>query len=240
MPMSERYTLKLDRHSSHQQIAAWLHHYKHALVSDRPCVVYDIGCAHGFLGQLLSTELFVLYGMEIDTDAVQAAQAYYQLVQQVDIEQPPFPPFPQLPDVIVLADILEHTRYPEICLRNILDTYLHSGGRLIVSVPNIANIFIRWSLLWGRFDYTERGILDRTHFRFFTRSTIVKLLQSIGLEVNQMAATPIPLPLVHPIFEEGRFLGFLHQINALIARLFPTLFGYQTILYANYTPKSGS
>jgi len=236
--MSERYTLKLDRYSSHQQIAAWLNYHKHELAPERPCVVHDVGCAQGFLGQLLTSESFVLYGMDFDSNAVTVAQAYYQTVQQVDIEQPPFPKFPQLSDVLVLADVLEHTRYPEICLRNLLETYLPSGGRVIVSVPNIANIFIRWSLLWGRFDYTERGILDRTHFRFFTRSSIFELLQSVSLDVDQLASTPIPLPLVNPIFEEGHLLWFLHQINALAARLFPTLFGYQIILYGSYTPKS--
>jgi hypothetical protein len=160
------------------------------------------------------------------------------MTQQADIEQPPFPEFPQLPDVLVLADVLEHTRYPEICLRNLVEKYLPSGGRVIVSVPNIANIFMRWSLLWGQFDYTERGILDRTHFRFFTHRSIFKLFQSVGLDADQLAPTPIPLPLVNPIFDDGHLLWFLHQVNALVARLFPTLFGYQIILYGSYTPKS--
>jgi len=236
--MTERYTLKLDRYSSHQQIAAWLNYHKHELTHHRPGVVYDVGCAQGFLGQLLSSETFVLYGMDFDANAVTVARAYYDSVQQVDIEQPPFPKFPQMPDVLVLADVLEHTRYPEVCLRNLMKTYLPSGGWVIVSVPNIANIFIRWSLLWGRFDYTERGILDRTHFRFFTRRSISALCKSVGLDIDQLATTPIPLPLVNPIFDEGRLLWFLHQVNALAARLFPTLFGYQIILYGSYAPKS--
>jgi len=236
--MIKRYTLKLDRYSSHQQIAAWLNHHKHELAPERPCIVYDVGCAQGFLGQLLPSESFVLYGMDFDQDAVNAAKAYYDLVQQVDIELPPFPKFPQLPDVLVLADVLEHTRHPEICLRNLVETYLPSGGRVIVSVPNIANVFIRWSLLWGHFDYAERGILDRTHFRFFTRNSIFKLFQSVGLHVDQFVSTPIPLPLVNPIFEEGHLLWFLHKINALAARMFPTFFGYQIILYGYSTAKS--
>jgi 2-polyprenyl-3-methyl-5-hydroxy-6-metoxy-1,4-benzoquinol methylase len=236
--MTERYILKLDRYSSHQQIAAWLKSHKHELAPDHPCVVYDIGCARGFLGQLLPSESFVLYGMDFDQDAVNAARAYYDLVQQVDIELPPFPKFPQLPDVLVLADVLEHTRYPEICLRNLVETYLPSGGRVIVSVPNIANVFIRWSLLWGHFDYTERGILDRTHFRFFTLNSVFKLFQSVGLHVEQFVSTPVPLPLVNPVFEEGQLLWFLHKINALAARMFPTFFGYQIILYGYSIAKS--
>lgn len=234
--MSQRYTLKRDRYSSHQQIATWLEQHKRELTVNGPCVVYDVGCAQGFLGQLLKSDSFVLYGMDLDANAVNAARAYYHAAEQVNIEQPPFPAFPQLPDVLVLADVLEHTRDPETCLRNLLEEYLPSGGWIIISVPNIANIFVRWSLLWGRFDYTERGILDRTHMRFFTRKSILNLLQSVRLNIVQMAATPIPLPLVHPIFEEGRPLWFLHRMNALAARSFPILFGYQFILYGSYAP----
>jgi 2-polyprenyl-3-methyl-5-hydroxy-6-metoxy-1,4-benzoquinol methylase len=236
--MTEHYTLKLDRYSSHQQIASWLNRRKREWIPDRPGVVYDVGCAQGFLGQLLSSESFALYGMDLDLKAVTAARAFYRMVQQVDIEQPPFPEFPQLPDVLVLADVLEHTRHPEVCLRNLMETYLPFGGRVIVSVPNIANIFIRWSLLWGHFDYTDRGILDRTHLRFFSQRSISALFKSVGLDIDQFATTPIPLPLVNPAFDEGRPLWFLHRVNALAARLFPTLFGYQIILYGTYAPKS--
>lgn len=236
--MSEKYTLNLDRYSSHQQIVAWLNQHTRELAADRPGVVYDIGCAQGFLGQLLRSESFVLYGMDFDSDAVNTAQAYYHSTQQVDIEQPPFIIFPESPDILVLADVLEHTRDPETCLRNLLETYLRSGGWVIVSVLNIANVFIRWFLLWGRFDYTERGILDRTHLRFFTRKTILKLLQSVDLNVVQVASTANPLRLIHPIFGEEHPLWFLHKINALAGRLFPTFFGYQFILYGSYAPNS--
>lgn len=235
--MTKRYTLKLDRYSSHQQIASWLNRRKRELTPDRPCVVYDIGCAQGFLGQLLSSESFALYGMDLDPEAIAVARAFYRMVQQADIEQPPFPEFPQLPDVLVLADVLEHTGYPEVCLRNLIETYLPSGGRVIVSVPNIANIFIRWSLLWGQFDYTDRGILDRTHLRYFTLRSISTLFRFVGLNIDQLTTTPIPLPLVNPAFDEGRPFWFLHRVNALVARLFPTLFGYQIILYGTYTAK---
>lgn len=236
--MTERYTLKLDRYSSHQQIASWLDRHKRELTPDRPCVVYDIGCAQGFLGQLLSSESFVLYGMDLDINAVTQARTFYRMVQQVDIEQPPFPEFPQVPDVLVLADVLEHTRHPDVCFRNLIETYLSSGGYVIVSVPNIANIYIRWSLLRGKFDYTDRGILDRTHLRFFTRRSISTLFRFVGLNIDQLTTTPIPLPLVNPAFDEGRPFWFLHRVNALATRLFPTLFGYQIILYGKYTPKS--
>ncbi len=48
------------------------------------------------------------------------------------------------------------------------------GGVVIVSVPNVAHLWVRLSLLAGRFDYADRGILDRTHLRFFTRRTFLR------------------------------------------------------------------
>ena len=112
-----------------------------------------------------------------------------------------------------------------------------AGGSLFLCLISPIYLFAG-HFCGGVFEYTERGILDRTHFRFFTRSSIYKLFQSVGLNVDQLAPTPIPLPLVNPIFEEGHLLWFLHRVNSLTARLFPALFGYQIILYGQYIPKS--
>ena len=36
---------------------------------------------------------------------------------------------------------------------------------------------------YGRFDYADSGILDRTHIKFFTKDTAIEMLQNCGLEV---------------------------------------------------------
>jgi hypothetical protein len=40
-------------------------------------------------------------------------------------------------------------------------------------------------LLWGEFNYSETGILDRTHLRFFTYRTIVELLEQCGFRISE-------------------------------------------------------
>ena len=37
----------------------------------------------------------------------------------------------------------------------------------------------------GRWDYTDEGILDRTHLRFFTRSSMIRLLEDAGYRVEE-------------------------------------------------------
>ena len=69
---------------------------------------------------------------------------------------------------MLLLDVLEHLKSPETILDQCHDV-LAAGGLAVISLPNVANITVRLSLLFGRFRYTDRGILDRTHLRFFTR-----------------------------------------------------------------------
>jgi hypothetical protein len=100
---------------------------------------------------------------------------------------------------------------------------------VIVSVPNVAHLWVRLSLLVGRFDYADRGILDRTHLRFFTRRTLLELLRSAGLRVDELAVTPVPLPLVVPPRWHGRVLAGVHALSAGAARAWPGGLAYQFV-----------
>ncbi len=89
-------------------------------------------------------------------------------------------------DCIVANDLLEHLVDPERLLSG-LATKLAPEGRLVVSLPNVRYFFNLWDLVVrGRWDYVDDGILDRTHLRFFTRSSIVDLLTRCGYRDIQM------------------------------------------------------
>jgi hypothetical protein len=107
---------------------------------------------------------------------------------------------------------------------------------VIISLPNIAHLYIRLSLLTERFEYTDRGLLDRTHLRFFTMASALKMIRECKIDVERVATTPAPLPLVNPLFAEGRLLWPFHQLNAALARIFKTLLGYQIIVYGVFQP----
>lgn len=222
--LDRRYVVKDDPWSSHGIIKAWL---ARRAVGTR---VLDIGAATGMLGEQFARFGFVLHGVEPHPAWAEAARPHYAALvcgTLADAEDA----FLAGHNVVVCADVLEHIAEPEQALRRLL-ALQPTGCEFYISVPNIANIWVRLSLLLGRFDYTERGILDRTHLRFFTRRTFSAMLRSAGMDIAELRVTPIPLNLVHPAF---RRTGWGKAIHALLARLttaMPTLLGYQFVAKA--------
>jgi 2-polyprenyl-3-methyl-5-hydroxy-6-metoxy-1,4-benzoquinol methylase len=196
--------------------------------------VLDVGAAGGFLRHHLPPSEYYLMGVDMDADYVRQAGELYDEVYQADIATDVSFPLQQQPLTIVLADILEHLVDPGRVLSALLQAYATSQAQIIVSLPNFAHLYVRLNLLVGHFEYAERGILDKTHLRFFTLDTARRLLTSSGLETRSIHTTPIPLPLVSQRFAEGQVLHPLHTANALLSRLFRTLLAYQFIFEAYY------
>ncbi|MEI8031450.1 MAG: class I SAM-dependent methyltransferase [Comamonadaceae bacterium] len=92
-------------------------------------------------------------------------------------------------DMILCLDVLEHLINPWQTIRR-LDSLLKPGGQFIISVPNVRNYHIVFDLAFGgKFSYSESGILDRTHLRFFTRATAIELAESAGAKVTTVIGT---------------------------------------------------
>lgn len=143
---------------------------------------------------------------------------------------------PRLPrcDVVLSGDTLEHMNDPEGLLRRVHEA-LAPGGLLLISVPNVANLYVRLSLLCGRFPYADRGILDRTHRYFFTRASLARMLADHGFEVERGAMSTIPLPLALPGLAKPVLSLFAAGLE-LATRLLPTLLGYQVLFRAKKRP----
>jgi len=135
-------------------------------------------------------------------------------------------------DVIVYADVLEHL-VDSLRVFVELDRGLVPGGFVIVSVPNIAHLWIRLLLLIGRFDYLDRGILDRSHLRFFTERSLRAMLAAAGLTIARLTATPAPLYQLLPVSWHKRWVAVTQTINAAVARRARHLLGYQFIVLAH-------
>lgn len=138
-------------------------------------------------------------------------------------------------DLILLQDVLEHLRAPDRLLRD-CGHFLKPHGRIAVSLPNVANITVRWALLRGRFEYTPRGILDRTHLRFFTRRTARRLLEENGYEVLSQQDTVMPVELALGLSAGNLVMRALNRALRILTALMPGLMGYQTILLARPRP----
>jgi len=234
---ASNYTLKLDRYSSHTQIARWLINYRRQIVATE-CAVLDVGCASGFLGTWLQPPDFYLMGVEIESRFLANLSANYRQAIQADIELLPDLELDRSPHVLVLADVLEHVRRPEEVLTGLARQHLPPGSAVVISLPNAVHLYVRLSILLGRFNYAERGILDHTHVRFYTLATALKLCRNCGIVVQQVAVTPTPLPLIHPAFADGHYLFGVHRFNAWLARHSRRLLGYQFILFGSYQPSN--
>lgn len=146
--------------------------------------VLDIGCGSGALGAHLKriNPRTIVHGLDISPEAGKHAAGRLDRFACLDLDLDPLPDFGTAYDLIVMGDVLEHLKRPDLFLKS-AGELLDPGGSMIVSVPNIANYSIRMRLLAGGFDYTDSGILDRSHLRFFTRRTIGDLLASCGYRV---------------------------------------------------------
>jgi methionine biosynthesis protein MetW len=181
--------------------------------------VLDVGCAGGYLARALIRERrCTVDGIEIDAAAVGRAATLCRRVFVGSLEDEDFLSTLDGPyDRIVLGDVLEHLREPEHVLAA-LTRLLAPGGRLLVSLPNIAHWSVRWELLRGRFAYTETGLLDRTHLRFYTFETADDLFVGAGLQVVDKSYTRR-----YPRFLAGQV------VVRLLTPLFPNLFAYQSL-----------
>ena len=88
-------------------------------------------------------------------------------------------------DYILFADVLEHLRNPVKALESCRN-FLKPHGSIIISIPNIAHNAIILDLLKNEFSYMDTGLLDRTHVFFFTKKTILSMLQSLGYYVYSL------------------------------------------------------
>jgi 2-polyprenyl-3-methyl-5-hydroxy-6-metoxy-1,4-benzoquinol methylase len=218
-----RYTLKTDPFSSHSIILDWL-------AEGHGRRLLDVGAADGLLGRHLTERGWKVTGIEADPAMAAAGAARCERMLVADLNRG-VPALDGLFDVIVCGDVLEHLADPTEVLRALVRA-LAPGGDVVVSVPNVAHLWMRLSLLAGRFDYAERGILDRTHLRFFTRRTLDALLAAVDLRAVRRVATPVPLYQVVAPRWQGGALSAVHAVSAAAARALPRVLGYQFVVQA--------
>jgi 2-polyprenyl-3-methyl-5-hydroxy-6-metoxy-1,4-benzoquinol methylase len=188
----------------------------------RPRRVLDVGCSTGYLAQRIQSRGATVVGLEIDERAAEQARRFCEGVHVGDVETMELPFEPASFDAVVCGDIIEHLRDPQSFLTR-LRPLLAADGRLVLSTPNVANWAMRIGLLFGRFRYTEWGILDQTHTHLFTRKTLQECIEAAGYRVTVLDFT-VPVPLL----SSPRVEAVVHWIG----RLRPSLFAYQFVVAA--------
>ena len=193
--------------------------------------VLDLGFGAGSLARRIRPACRYLAGVECDPEAAEDGARFFDQPLVGDLLEGVSGPWKERFDVIVAGDVLEHLPRPEDLL-SALRPLLKTDGALLVSLPNVANVTVRIGLLFGRFAYAPRGILDRTHVRFFTRATGRALLEENGYRVVSVDATAMPLELAVPALGRPPLAGLVRAAAHGAARLWPALLGYQFVYEA--------
>jgi O-antigen biosynthesis protein len=148
--------------------------------------VLELGPATGYMTHAFAERGCTVVGIELDPEMALKAEQFTERMIVGDIDRLDLDEElgAERFDAIVAADVLEHLRDPLKVLVE-LKKYLKPDGAFVISIPNVAHGSVRLSLLSGRFDYQEIGLLDSTHLRFFTRESFEELLDEaeLGLAV---------------------------------------------------------
>jgi len=190
--------------------------------------VLELGAGHGRVGQALhekgievaATDLIRPEGdfpfpyLEIDLDGDFAGEVTEALQGRAD--------------AVVALDVIEHLHRPEASLREIRKS-MKAGGILVASTANIGFILVRIMLALGFFNYGKKGILDLTHTRLFTIRSFCRTLEGEGFEVLSVRGFGPP---ISDMVGKSVFLRLIESASSFLARVWPSLFGYQFLVEA--------
>jgi len=213
--MGSNYSYKPFHFSSHNKLIEMTESNKKVL---------DIGCSSGYIAAKLKEKNCTVFGIDNNKQALETAKKYCKKVFLMDISKAKII---GKYNIIILGDVIEHLPEPTHFLKR-LKKNLKTDGYILISVPNIANIITRVNLFLGKFDYTDKGILDKTHLRFFTKKTLKNTIKEAGYKLVKLDSTPIPIFLALPSLPK-RFAVQIYKILNLLNMVYPNLFAYQFV-----------
>jgi SAM-dependent methyltransferase len=208
--------------------------------------ILDLGCGPGHVARKCRDAGIVVHGVDM-------AQPLPDTVSEFtpcDLDHGPYPFDIWQYEAVLLLDVIEHLSAPEEFLAAIrhqcganqcgakrLSSSSKTDQRplIVLTTPNVAFAAIRIGLLLGRFNYADRGILDMTHRRLFTRGALITALRNSGYDVEAVRPVPAPFSAVLP----GVMGAMLNRFAALAAWLMPSWFAFQWLIRCRPKPGLG-
>ena len=195
--------------------------------------VLDLGCGPGYVARAVEATGANVVGV----DAAPPLAGMMSEFHLANLERDRLPVDAFDFDAVLLLDVIEHLAEPEeflIGLRNgsVATRAIRNPPAVLISTPNVAFVAVRLNLLLGRFNYAERGILDVTHKRLFTRSTLRRSLEESGYTIERSVPVGVPFETVIG----GRLGRMLESIGSIAARAWPRLFAFQFLVVARPRP----
>src|SRR5262249_34369744 len=152
--------------------------------------VLDVGCGRGQLGGAIRDLGWEVWGVENSPEACATANTRLSGLVEADLNDMVSVRRglgDQTFDGLIFSDVLEHVYAPRTVLENYL-ALVKPGGLVFVSVPNFVVWTNRLKLTFGRVDYTDTGVMDRTHIRLFTFRGAKELVKASGCQVTRTAS----------------------------------------------------
>lgn len=186
--------------------------------------VLDIGGSTGYVASKLRKEKnCTVYG--VDMEEFSTTRESYDGFMQLDLDREDIAKAVKTEmDVFLLLDVIEHLSHPEAFITRLRQLTSDRPSSVVITTGNVGFFLVRISLAIGNFNYNKRGILDFTHKRLFTFSSLKRLLQQHGYDIEKMEGIPLPFEL---IFGDGWLGSTCARINRFFIRLWPAAFAYQ-------------
>jgi SAM-dependent methyltransferase len=198
--------------------------------------VLELGCSRGQFSRLLQSNGHSVLAVEGDVRAADEARAAGIDVIAGDLESPET--WAQIKgtfDTALFMHVLEHLADPWEVLRHVQDV-LPPRRRVVALIPNVASWRIRRDLfLHGKFEYEDVGILDRTHLRFFTLDSALRLFEAVGLEDVTFQPVEVEIPIERRIRVHLRLPGLARLMTREATRRIPNL-AVSIVLVSGWTP----
>lgn len=190
--------------------------------------ILDIGCGPGHLAKKLIDYPVNITGIDYFPPE---NSCFYKFIN-MDLERDKWKIDITEYDHVLILDVIEHFFDPEgflLKLRNHMKRF--RTPKIMICTPNIGFILIRLNLLFGQFNYADRGILDVTHRRLFTIKTFKNLLIETGYEIENIRGIGVPFQTLG----KNKLFKIFGQLSAIMAKIYPSLFAFQ--LFAVIRPK---
>lgn len=156
--------------------------------------VLDFGCSSGNFGaELIKGKNCIVDGVEpFKPDAELAAKKLRKVyINNIEKEDTDF--LESNYDVIYFGDVIEHLVEPVKVLKRV-KKHLKKNGVVIFSIPNMAHMSVRLSLLKGSYEHGDTGLLDKTHLHFYDRNEITRVFAEAGYVVSRMGYVKRDIP----------------------------------------------
>lgn len=148
--------------------------------------VMEVGAGPGSITKLLtSVAKCRVTALEIDSEAIKKLTPFCERVYQVDLNNSAWHEAVEKNggfEVVVAADVLEHV-YEPLTVLKAMTGFLSKDGYMVISVPHVGHSAVHACLLDEDFEYSDFGLLDRTHIRFFGLKNIQKLFEDAGMKI---------------------------------------------------------